>query len=109
MYMPHQPCHGPRSYLCQKRIALPTVDHPLSYADFEVVIPEGEYGAGTMLVWDRGSIRNLMAEKDEPKTIAESITVGHVDMWTDGKKLRAGYVSTRILLRRRGQKAWAES
>ena len=101
----HQPCHGPRAYLCQKRIALPTVDHPLSHADFEAVIPEAEYGAGTVPVCERSPVRNLVAEKDEPKTIAESITVGHVDMWIDGKKLRAGYVSTRILFRRLGQKA----
>ena len=51
----------------QKRLAIPTPDHKYSYAKFEGVIPEGEYGAGTVMIWDKGTYKNL-AKKDN-KTV----------------------------------------
>jgi DNA ligase D-like protein (predicted 3'-phosphoesterase) len=82
---------GPSTDPREKRLAMPTEDHPLAYADFEGVIPEGQYGAGTVIVWDRGSYRNL---GEEP--IEQALEQGHASVWLEGEKLRGGYALTRI-------------
>ncbi|HYZ79467.1 MAG TPA: DNA polymerase ligase N-terminal domain-containing protein [Gaiellaceae bacterium] len=82
---------GPSTDPREKRLAMPTEDHPLAYADFEGVIPEGEYGAGTVIVWDRGSYRSL---GEEP--VERALERGHATVWLEGEKLRGGYALTRI-------------
>jgi len=89
---------GPSTEPSVKRLAIPTEDHPLSYADFEGVIPEDEYGGGTVLVWDRGSYRNLKDPGDEgekPKPVAEQLEEGHATVWLDGEKISGGYALIR--------------
>jgi DNA ligase D-like protein (predicted 3'-phosphoesterase) len=82
---------GPSTDPREKRLAIRTEDHPLDYAQIEGMIPEGEYGAGTVLVWDGGPYRNLMAEKEKPRHMADSIRDGHVEVWLEGEKLTGGY------------------
>ena len=77
---------GPSTDPSEKRLAVMTEDHPLDYADFEGVIPEGEYGAGAVIVWDRGTYRNLK-EGD----VAEALERGQAEIWLEGEKLRGGY------------------
>ena len=89
---------GPSTDPREKRLAMPTEDHPLDYADFEGVIPEEEYGGGTVLVWDRGSFRNLKEgddEGEEPPSVAEQIDEGHVTIWLEGRKISGGYALVR--------------
>jgi DNA ligase D-like protein (predicted 3'-phosphoesterase) len=88
---------GPSTDPSVKRMAIPTEDHPLAYADFEGVIPEGEYGGGTVMVWDRGSYRNLKEDKDggNSKSVAEQVKGGHATIWLEGEKLTGGYALIR--------------
>jgi DNA ligase D-like protein (predicted 3'-phosphoesterase) len=75
---------------------MPTEDHPLDYGGFEGVIPKGEYGAGAVIVWDRGTYRNLTEEKDREIPVGEALRKGHLKVWLDGEKIRGGYALTRI-------------
>jgi DNA ligase D-like protein (predicted 3'-phosphoesterase) len=88
---------GPSTDPSEKRLAVPTEDHPLEYADFEGVIPEGEYGAGTVLVWDAGRYHNLRAEKEDDgaASMEESLEQGKVEVWLEGEKLTGGYALVR--------------
>lgn len=84
---------GPSLNPKDKHLAVMVEDHPLEYAAFEGSIPEGEYGAGTVIVWDGGTYRNLKQEdpKHEPQTMAEGLAGGHATVWLEGKKLRGGF------------------
>jgi DNA ligase D-like protein (predicted 3'-phosphoesterase) len=82
---------GPSTDPGQKRLAIPTEDHPLDYVDFEGVIPPGNYGAGTVIVWDTGTYRNLKEKNGQKITMDASIEEGHVEFWLEGEKLKGGY------------------
>lgn len=83
---------GPSTDPRDRRLAVRTEDHPLTYADFEGVIPEGEYGAGRVIVWDAGPYRNLRRDKagDGPD-MATALRDGRLEVWIEGSKLRGGY------------------
>ena len=89
-----------------KRLAVRVVDHPLGYADFEGTIPEGQYGAGTVAIWDRGTYDNLLAEKPVPQTVAEGIEAGRLEVALDGKKLRGRFALVRMRGKGRGKGNW---
>ena len=84
---------GPSTDPSEQRLAVRTEDHPLDYADFEGVIPEDEYGGGTVVVWDIGPYRNLTTDDDgEAVDVATAIEErGSVDVWLEGDKIRGGY------------------
>jgi len=74
-----------------KRLAVQTEDHPVDYADFEGVIPEGQYGAGRVEIWDRGTYELEKKESDE------------IIIIINGKKLKGRY----CLIKFKGQeKNW---
>ncbi|OHU98528.1 DNA polymerase ligase N-terminal domain-containing protein [Mycobacterium talmoniae] len=82
---------GPSVNPKDKRMARRTEDHPLEYQDFEGVIPQGEYGAGPVIVWDHGSYSN-----DSSHEMADALARGHLSFQLDGEKLRGGFALTRI-------------
>jgi len=88
--VPKGPSLDPR----EKRLAVPTEDHPIEYARFEGIIPSG-YGAGTVSVWDRGSYRNLRYEGDKEVPMLRAFEEGKLEFFLEGTKLRGGFVLVR--------------
>src|SRR5690242_2841755 len=68
-----------------KRLAVQVEDHPLEYGDFEGVIPQGEYGGGTVIVWDEGS---WVPDGDDP---AAALARGALKFELDGERLKGGW------------------
>ena len=90
---------GPSTDPRDQQLAIRTEDHPVDYADFEGRIPEGEYGAGTVIVWDIGPYRNLTTDDDgEELAVGRAVEEGHVKVWLEGEKLRGGYALTHAKL-----------
>jgi bifunctional non-homologous end joining protein LigD len=90
---------GPSLDPVQKRLAVQTEDHPLEYADFEGVIPAGNYGAGAMIVWDRGIYRCV-----DGVAPAEALAKGKLDLELAGHKLRGRFALVRT--RGRSSREW---
>ncbi len=83
-----------------KRLAVQVEDHPLDYADFEGIIPEGQYGGGTVLVWDTGTWSPL------GENAAEALRRGSLKFELHGKKLRGRWALVRMGGRKREDKNW---
>jgi DNA ligase D-like protein (predicted 3'-phosphoesterase) len=88
---------GPSINPKDKRMAQRTEDHPLEYESFEGVIPEGEYGAGRVIVWDRGT---YSSDRD----MSDGLERGHMSFRLYGEKLHGGFALTRI--RQGKDEAW---
>jgi bifunctional non-homologous end joining protein LigD len=82
---------GPSLRAEEKRLAVHVEDHPLEYADFEGVIPPGNYGAGEVIVWDRGWYRPLKGED-----LAGQVERGRLDVELFGVKLRGAWTLARM-------------
>src|ERR1700726_3961495 len=78
---------GPSMNPADKRLAIRTEDHPLEYAKFEGVIPEGQYGAGTVVVWDTGTYDSTNNNIPPEQQLAQ----GKIDIVLHGVKLRGGF------------------
>ena len=89
--IPKGPSLDPR----QKRLAIKTEDHPLEYARFEGIIPKGQYGAGTVIVWDTGPYRNMTEKDGGTLSVTEALEGGHITVWLEGRKLKGGYALIR--------------
>jgi bifunctional non-homologous end joining protein LigD len=102
---------GPSLDPADKRLAMQVEDHPVSYFDFEGIIPEGNYGAGTVMVWDVGTWQPLspvaVQGKYVPGTEAEAAAMlakGDLKFRLDGKKLKGDFALVKMKGRRPGSK-----
>jgi bifunctional non-homologous end joining protein LigD len=91
---------GPSLDPAVKRLAMEVEDHPLEYGGFEGSIPEGQYGGGTVMVWDRGTWQ------PEPETpdVGEALRAGELKFTLKGSKLKGSWVLVRT--RSAGKPSW---
>lgn len=87
---------GPSLDPADKRLAVRTEDHPLEYADYEGRIPDGEYGAGTVIVWDTGRYVNITEKRGREVPIEEALEHGHIKVWLAGEKIMGGFALSRM-------------
>ncbi|MGH7339970.1 MAG: DNA polymerase ligase N-terminal domain-containing protein, partial [Candidatus Rokuibacteriota bacterium] len=81
---------GPSLDPSGKRLAMPTEPHPIEYNEFEGVIPEGEYGGGTVMIWDRGTWEPEVPDVDR------ALAKGDLKFKLHGRKLKGSWVLVRI-------------
>ncbi len=81
---------GPSLDPNEKRLAVRTEDHPLSYATFEGTIPAGEYGGGTVMLWDRGSWSPIKGKS------ASDLDKGHLHFVLDGERMKGEWLLIRL-------------
>lgn len=89
---------GPSSDPKDKRLAVQVEDHPLEYQYFEGTIPKGQYGAGTVEIWDRGSYTTpgASSRKEVEKKIAEGLRKGHFAIFLEGEKISGEYIFQKL-------------
>jgi len=89
---------GPSMNPADKRLAIMVEDHPYSYKDFEGTIPEGNYGAGNVIVWDNGTY--ILANEDgldiDEHKLQSDLKKGHLSFILNGKKLKGEFALVKL-------------
>jgi DNA ligase D-like protein (predicted 3'-phosphoesterase) len=85
----------PKTY-AERRLAVQTEDHPLEYAHFSGTIPEGEYGAGTVKIWDEGTYEQIISDKKPQKDMPSAIKDGSIKFHLSGKRYNGNYALIRF-------------
>ena len=96
---------GPSLDPSLKRLAVMVEDHPLDYKDFEGVIPEGNYGAGSVIIWDRGFYHHPSAgdRRESERLLLDGLRKGDVKFVLDGEKLRGEFALVKTA---KDEKSW---
>jgi bifunctional non-homologous end joining protein LigD len=97
---------GPTMNPEDKRLAVMVEDHPYDYGDFEGIIPEGNYGAGKVYIWDKGSYhsRNATGKDDSSIELREGLANGHITFILEGEILKGEFAL--VKLKKASQKDW---
>jgi len=96
---------GPSMDPSLKRLAVMVEDHPLDYKDFEGVIPEGNYGAGSVIIWDRGVYHHPSAKdrKENEQFLLDGLRTGNMKFVLEGEKLQGDFA---LVKTGRDEKSW---
>lgn len=97
---------GPSLDPADKRLAMQVEDHPIEYNQFEGTIPEGEYGGGTVMLWDRGSYRYDGNDPDPMEALRQGYRQGDFKFVLQGKRLRGSWVLVRMRRGDPGRAQW---
>ncbi len=87
---------GPSADPGTKRLAVHVEDHPLDYGDFEGVIPKGEYGAGAVIIWDRGHYQPVGDTQDSEEALEEGLRTGKLEFVFLGERLKGRWTLVRM-------------
>ena len=89
---------GPTMNPEDKRLAVMVEDHPFEYGDFEGIIPEGNYGAGKVYIWDRGSYhsRNATGKEESSEELRNGLSDGHMTFILEGEILKGEFALVRL-------------
>ncbi len=93
---------GPSLDPAEKRLAVEVEDHPVEYNRFEGTIPEGEYGGGAVMIWDRGEL--VPTSRGRPTDLAAGYREGQIDFTLRGERLRGAYTLKRMAPARGSEK-----
>ena len=96
---------GPSLNPKDKRLAILTNDHQLSFANFEGKIPEGKYGAGGIIVWDKGNYHNISKKNGKTIPIEKAFENGEITVSLEGKKIK-GIFSLILFKNQNNPKNW---
>jgi bifunctional non-homologous end joining protein LigD len=98
---------GPSLNPAEKRLAMLVEDHPFDYKNFEGIIPEGNYGAGTVIIWDEGTyepVEELEKKSAQEKHLLKAFQNGSMKIRMHGKKLKGEFALVRT--QGRGENSW---
>lgn len=99
---------GPSLNPADKRLAMMVEDHPFDYKDFEGIIPAGNYGGGTVIVWDEGTYEPIegkgLSRKEQEKLLLKQLHAGNLKIELHGKKLKGDFAL--FLMKTRGERSW---
>jgi bifunctional non-homologous end joining protein LigD len=97
---------GPSLNPTDKRLAMMVEDHPMDYRNFEGTIPEGNYGAGTVMLWDEGTYHSSFSEdpQETQKLVNEQLESGDIKLTLHGEKLKGEFALVRM--KKAGENGW---
>lgn len=89
---------GPSLDPSEKHLAVHVEDHPLEYRHFEGIIPEGNYGAGTVMIWDEGTftVKGAETKKEIENALTAGLADGRIEMELHGEKLKGKFALIRL-------------